>query len=81
MNKNGLKGLIVMAGLSQRKLAELMGISKNTLNSKINGKHPFNTDQIDAICDILHIESDLLKAQIFLSKPSQNRDEHIRRGW
>lgn len=74
MDRNKLKGLIVMAGLSQRKLAEKMGVSKNTLNMKINGKRPFNTDQIDLICDILNIQSDDEKAQIFLSSSSLKWD-------
>ena len=47
MAVNKLKGKIAEAGYSQRSLAAELGMSKNTLNSKVNGKIPFNTDEIE----------------------------------
>ena len=37
VDKNRLMGHIISKGYSQRTLSEKIGVSKNTLNSKING--------------------------------------------
>ena len=66
MLQNKLKGKIVEAGYTQRSLAKEIGMSKNTLNSKINGKIPFNTDEIERICICLSIVNPVEKASIFL---------------
>ena len=66
MSSNKLKGKIAEAGYSQRSLAKEIGMSKNTLNSKVNGKIPFNTVEIEAICDKLGIKNPVEKASIFL---------------
>ena len=73
--KNKFLGRMVMAGFSQRSLAKATGISKNTINSKVNGHGCFDTDQIDLICNALGISSGAEKAEIFLAEPSQNRDK------
>ena len=67
MSKNKLKGKIAEAGYSQRSLATKLGMSKNTLNSKVNGKIPFNTNEIEKICEVLGIHDGAEKASIFLS--------------
>lgn len=67
MANNKLKGKIVEAGYSQRSLAAAIGMSKNTLNSKINGKKPFNTVEIERICEKLGIYDGAEKAHIFLT--------------
>lgn len=67
MVTNKLKGKIVEAGYSQRSLALELGISKNTLNAKINGKLPFNTVEIEKICEKLGIHDCVEKASIFLA--------------
>lgn len=66
MENNKLKGKIVEAGYSQRSLARELGISKNTLNAKVNGKTPFNTVEIEKLCDKLGISDCAEKASIFL---------------
>ena len=60
-----LKGKIAEAGYSQRSLATELGISKNTLNSEVNGKTPFNTVEIERICEKLNIHDATEKALIF----------------
>ena len=65
MAVNKLKGKIVEAGYSQRSLALELGMSKNTLNSKVNGKVPFNTNEIERICDKLGSHDLSEKAAIF----------------
>ncbi|MBU5453343.1 helix-turn-helix domain-containing protein [Pseudoflavonifractor sp. MSJ-30] len=71
MTGNKLKGKIAEAGYSQRSLAEALGMSKNTLNSKVNGKIPFNTVEIQQICARLGIHDLQEKASIFLDQSSQ----------
>ena len=75
LNKNRLMGAIACAGLTQKELAKRIKMSKNTMNSKINGKGYFDTLQIDKICNELGIFDDHEKASIFLGRSSQNRDK------
>jgi DNA-binding XRE family transcriptional regulator len=72
INRNKLAGRIIECGFNQRTLAAKIGMSKNTLNNKINGKSAFNTNEIEVICLILGITSSSDKADIFLAKSSQN---------
>jgi transcriptional regulator with XRE-family HTH domain len=72
MNVNILKGKIVEKGFTQRTLAKKMKMSTNTLNEKLNGKRPFNTDEVRDLCDLLGITNSAEKVDIFLSRPSQN---------
>lgn len=67
MAVNKLKGKIAEAGFSQRTLAEALGMSKNTLNAKVNGKVPFNTVEIELICKVLDIRDITEKVAIFLA--------------
>jgi DNA-binding helix-turn-helix protein len=66
VSKNLLRSRIAQNALTQKQLAELIGISPNSFSSKINGKKPFNTDEIDKICAVLHISNNIEKAKIFL---------------
>ena len=67
MNRNKLLGRMAEAGYTQRSLAAAAGMSENSMGSKINGKRPFNTDEIITICRLLGIEDGSEKSQIFLS--------------
>ncbi len=71
VNKNMLLGKVVAAGYTQRSLAVKIGVFKNTLNNKINGKTSFKTDEIEKICHSLNIISNIEKSEIFLSCSSQ----------
>lgn len=75
LDKRKLLGRMASAGYTQRSLAKAVGISKNTINAKINGNSCFDTDQIDRICRVLNITSGLEKVEIFLSLSSQKQDE------
>lgn len=66
-NRREFDGAVARAGLKNKELAEKIGISKNTLSSRVNGKSMFNTDEIDKICMELNITSDSDKIKIFLS--------------
>lgn len=72
MQTNALKGKIAAAGYSQNSLAAAMNqagrkISKNTLSKKVNGKVPFDTDEVICLCELLLISDNNEKAYIFLT--------------
>lgn len=75
MDKNRLLSYIVKKGYNQRTLAKALGVSKNTLNSKINGKSYFDTRMISDMCELLDITDDSEKIKIFLAPASQNKDK------
>ncbi len=64
MNINGLKGIIKSNGLTQADVAESLGISLRTFNSKIN-KGIFGSDEMEKMIALLHIED---PAKIFFGK-------------
>lgn len=66
MQKGKLVGIMAEKGISQRKLAKEIGISKNALNLKINGKSTFDTEEATRICDVLGIQDKETKSDIFL---------------
>ncbi len=74
INKYKLLGRMAEAGFSQRRLAREMGVSKNTINAKINGRTAFDTHEIQELCEILHIVDPIDKVDIFLPQSSQIRD-------
>jgi len=71
LNANLLKAAIVRAGLTQQDFAKLIGISQNTLTSKLKGDRSFNLDEIDKTCEVLHLDSCEEICAIFLSNISQ----------
>ena len=75
VDKNKLAGAIASKGLTQKKLAEMIGISKNTISAKMNNKSSLDTDEIERICRVLGIKDVTEKANIFLANSSQNRDD------
>jgi transcriptional regulator with XRE-family HTH domain len=67
VNTIELKKAMLDAGVSQRKLAELSGISKNSINRKINGSSEFTSSEMIAVCDCLGITDPVRKCAIFLA--------------
>lgn len=67
MNRNLLRGAIAEAGLTQKTVSEVTGISLSSLNSKINGHRAFDLDEARVLCEALHIDSLEKRAEIFLS--------------
>ena len=70
MNRNKLVGAIAAAGLTNGKVAEKIGMSKNAFSSKLNGKSFFNTDEVERICSVIGIVDDAEKVDIFLTSAS-----------
>ena len=52
------KGYCAEHGIKQGELAELLGITLQNVNEKINGKQPFTLQQVKTICDKYHISAD-----------------------
>lgn len=67
MNIPKLKGLMAEKGITQKALAEKIGVSKNTISSRLKGKSKFNTEEIKHICSVLEIIDNEFKNDIFLS--------------
>ena len=64
--KNLLLGKIVSAGYTREAFSKVIGVSKNTLTSRLNGHSPFKLPEIMTICKALEI-NDAEKIEIFLS--------------
>ena len=66
VNTAEFKKALIDAGITQRKLAEISGISKNALNRKINNKADFTLTETRKICKCLEITDPAHKCNIFL---------------
>lgn len=67
VNTAEFKKALIDADMSQRKLAELSGISKNALNRKINNRADFTLNETASVCDCLGITDPEKKCSIFLA--------------
>lgn len=67
MRSNILRAKIVEAGYNQKTFAQKINMSANTLSSKLNGRTPFDLDEVIEVCNVLKISDDQEKAYIFLS--------------
>ena len=67
MKVNLLRGKMVANGYTVETAAKCLGMSRNTLSSKINGKSEFNVDEVIRLCELLHIDDPAQKVEIFLS--------------
>ncbi len=52
------KGWLVEHQISQGELAELLGITKENVNAKLNGRQDFTLDQVKMICKTYSISAD-----------------------
>jgi transcriptional regulator with XRE-family HTH domain len=75
LNSNLLKAAIVRKGLTQGEFAQKIGISHNTLTSRMSGVVPFNVDEVDKACEVLNLTDYEEICNIFLSSVSQNQDK------
>jgi len=69
---NKLRSRMVLMGYTQKALVAEMNergvkTTENTFSSKMNGKSQFDCEDADVICDILKVESQAEKADIFLA--------------
>lgn len=71
INKEKLLARMALAGMNRTQLASNLGISKNTICAKINGKSKFDVDLAEDVCTLLGITDGAEKAEIFLPNSSQ----------
>lgn len=73
LQPNLLKAAIVRAGLTQGEFAKRIGISNNTLTSRMSGETYFNIDEVDKAKEALSIDNSEIIA-IFFNGNSLNRE-------
>ena len=61
-----LKSLLALRGINQQELANLLHISVQSLNYKINNKRHFSTNEIVKLCKLLDLHNDADICSIFL---------------
>ena len=66
---NELRGIIASRGLSQRKVAHLLGMTEKTFYSKMK-KGIFDSTEMEAMIDLLQIENPV---RIFFAKLSPDK--------
>ena len=72
MNSNLLRAALAQRGMTQGKLAKLVGISPNSLSRKLNGKRQFTLGEVEAISRVLELQN---PATVFFDRKSQIRNE------
>lgn len=77
MNINKLKGVIREKGYSQKKLANEIGISLQSLNAKINGRADLTLSEVINIIQILNIEN---PKEIFFDNCVSKKQQKQRKG-
>lgn len=58
INVRKLKSVLILKGISQQDLAYNLGISKQALNYKINGRTPFKVSEILKIQKLLKLSKE-----------------------
>lgn len=66
MRKSKLLGKMAEVDITQRDLAKAIGMSENTMTSRIKGTTDFKANEIVAICKVCGISSADQIAEIFL---------------
>ena len=67
MKVNVLRSKMALKELNQNSLAKLLGVSRNTMSSRMSGHSSFTLDEVDRLCEILEIREDEEKQYIFLT--------------
>ena len=65
MKVNVIRSRMALKGITQGNLAKLLGISRNTMSSRMTGHSSFTLEEVRRLCEILEISDDE-KRQIFL---------------
>ena len=68
VNSAKLKARMLLEGYTQRTLAKETGIGVTPLNEKINNTGVFRCDEVDKICEVLHITDPIEKCDIFFAQ-------------
>lgn len=63
-----LKALMLLQGFTQEDLAKYLGLSKQTINMKLNNKRSFKLSEIAKICELLKIDNVQERFLIFFAE-------------
>lgn len=63
-----LENLISESGLKKLYIANVLGVTRQTLTNKINNESLFTSEEITTLCDLLHIKTLAKKEEIFFAK-------------
>ena len=63
---NLLRSRLALRNMTQKDLARQIGISRNTMSSRMTGKSSFTLEEVEKICEILLIQNPAEKREIFL---------------
>lgn len=77
MTYNKLKGIMKEKNYSQSRLAEILEISTQSLNAKLNGRSQFTVQEAFEIISILKIESSNDIVEIFFKNNIPNMQQKI----
>ena len=77
LQPNLLKAAIIRAGYTQGEYASLIGISQNSLSSRMSGERQFTIDEVDKTSAVLGIDNSEL-CDIFFADVSLNREREER---
>ena len=67
VNYDEMRAARVKARLTQKQMAEFIGVSENTYNSKESGKSPIDVSEAVLFCSAVGITDPAEKALIFLA--------------
>ncbi|MBQ8263567.1 MAG: helix-turn-helix transcriptional regulator [Clostridia bacterium] len=67
INSEAIKKRMKELGITQKDLAERLGVAKPTVSQKINGVRPLYLDEAEAIADAIKLSSSEF-VQIFFAK-------------
>ena len=73
LQPNLLRAAIIRAGYTQGEYASLIGISQNSLTSRLNGERQFTIDEVDKTRSVLGIDNSEI-CDIFFGDSSLNRE-------
>ena len=67
-DSKALRAAIIVAGYKIPQLAELLGISVQSLYNKINNRTEFLASEIDILCEVLHLTLEQRMSIFFVRK-------------
>ena len=74
---NKLKGRIVEKGFTVTRLAETIGLSRQSLGKKLNGLREFSVSEILSLCEVLGITRSEIDDYFFTPKVPKTDTEQI----
>ena len=65
INSNKLKGRLVERGLTQKNVADVLGIAQPTVNQKINNIRPMDLNEAEKLAELLDIKPEEFQIYFF----------------